>query len=205
MSEPETDVWDKVRHQLRILEQQQAARQADPMAQAEKLARRAHAFRERVQSTQRTGATLPMILFSTYGTHYGLPLDSVVEIQPLESFSLVPRSPAFIDGVVHFRGTILSLFNLGRLLGTTVTGISDVHFYLVARGAGRTIAISAGDVNELTLIDPADIKAAPEWGGRIPANWIRGVYRQDCLLLHLDAILEDDLVSHWQRGGLPSA
>jgi len=199
-SSSDSTVWDRIRDQLRLLRAQQESRHSDPARQAEKLARRARAFRERIQQSQDSSPNTPIIFFKSQRVRYGLSLDAVFEIQPLDSFSLIPRGPEFLYGVVHFRGAILALFNLAGLLGSSQAGIADIHVYLVAQGAGHRIAIGAEDVEGLEAISISEIKSAPEWGGHIPHHWIRGVYGDDCLILDLDAILSDPAILHWYRG-----
>jgi len=195
-------LWDRIRVQLQQLQAVETS-QAASTAMAEKLARRALAYRERIQSKLPSGPTLPVILFSNQRIRFGLPLDSVLEIQALESFSPVPRGPEFIYGVIHFRGAILSLINLPRLFGTVEVGIADVHFYIVAQAAGCRVAIAAGDVEDLKVIPVQEIKTAPEWNGRIPQHWVRGVYGENCLILQLDAILGDAVMTGWNQKGNP--
>lgn len=193
-------LWERVRAQLQQLQTQETS-QAASSALAAKLAQRALAYRERIQSTLPSGPTLPVILFSNQRIRFGLPLDSVLEIQALESFSPVPRGPEFLYGVIHFRGVILSLLNLPRLFGTIEVGLADVHFYIVAQAAGRRVAIAAGDVEDLKLIPIQEIKAAPEWNDRVPQHWVRGVHGENCLILQLDAILGDAVMTEWNGAG----
>lgn len=203
MTEPQTAAgrsnWEQIHSRLESLMQEQRSRQTDPAAIQEKLARRSRSFRDRLQQNHDSSLTLPVILFTVHGSQHALLLDAVIEVQPLESFSIIPRGPGFLHGVVHFRGMILSLFDLTGLLGNSPSGIADIHFYLVAQGAGHRIAIAAGVVEDLAMIPLDEIKSAPEWGGKIPSHWIRGVYRENCLILDLDAILSDDLITNWNQ------
>ncbi|WP_437227083.1 chemotaxis protein CheW [Planctomicrobium sp. SH661] len=194
-------VWERIRFQLASLQSQSDTRQANSAAVAEKLARRAQVFRERVHNPQSAGPVLPTLFFSANRSRYGLPLNSVIEILSLDSFSSVPGAPDYIHGVVHFRGAILSLINLGRLFGAPESGITDIHFYIVAQGGGQKVAIAAGDVEDLLDVPGNQIRPAPEWSGRTPRHWVKGVFQQDRLLLQLDEILQEDAIVNWRTRG----
>lgn len=196
--ETSTGLWEQVRSQLAAWQSRSEVRQVNSAMVAEKLARRAQAFRERTHQPRASGPVVPVMCFSANRVRYGIPLEFVVEVVSLNSVSLVPGGPGFLQGVVHFRGMILSLLNLSRLFGTPETGIADIHFYIVVQGAGHRVAIAAGDVEDLLDVPIEDIKPAPEWSGQTPQNWIRGVFQEDRLILQFDAILEDDSMKNWR-------
>ncbi|WP_437187581.1 chemotaxis protein CheW [Planctomicrobium sp. SH668] len=191
-------LWDRIRSSLEELQTRSESRRNNSALVAEKLAQRALAFRERVADLQGSGPVERLLTLTTNRATYGIPLDSVVEIQPLDSFSPVPGAPPFIRGVVHFRGTILSLIDLGRLFGAPDTGIADIHFYVVAQGAGKKIALAADEVDDLLSMPVDAIKAAPEWSEKTPASWIRGIYQESQIILDMNAILQDTTLENWR-------
>jgi len=57
------------------------------------------------------------VLFRACEEWFGLPIQSVREIHPLERVTRVPNAPKEILGILNLRGRILALFELGRCLG----------------------------------------------------------------------------------------
>ncbi|HYL81910.1 MAG TPA: chemotaxis protein CheW, partial [Candidatus Acidoferrum sp.] len=57
------------------------------------------------------------VLFQSCDEWFGLPIQSVREIHPLERVTRVPNAPKEILGILNLRGRILALFELGRCLG----------------------------------------------------------------------------------------
>jgi purine-binding chemotaxis protein CheW len=151
-------VWENVRHRLA---QMQAARtrNVDPAALAEKLARRAKTLRSRTAGPEPIGPRWDMLAFTSGRERYGIAVDEIIEVQPLDQFSLVPRAPAFILGVVHFRGAIVSLLDLGRLLNVPPSGLADLHVHIVVEAAGpanrRRCQSGRGDLQRLGRPDQA--------------------------------------------------
>jgi len=190
-------IWDQLRARLTELEIRSEVRRESTAVIAEKLSRRALTFRERLNDPLAAGPVTPIVFFSTNRVRYGLPLESVLEIQPLETFSPVPGGPGFLHGVVHFRGAVLSLFNLTRLFDAPESGIADIHFYIVATSGNHRLAIAAGDVEDLAHIPVNALKPAPQWIGSTPHHWVQGVYEEDRVILNLDAILSDESVVNW--------
>jgi purine-binding chemotaxis protein CheW len=197
-SNSNSQVWNDLRAQLAALEAASRDRLSQRDSLAEKLHRRTQLYRERNESPAVKGPVTSILLFSTRKEKYGLSLDSIDEIQPLETFSFVPNGPDFIHGVVHFRGNILALLNLPRLFGIPETGVSDVHYFIAAHACGHDVAIAAGSVDELRTVPLSGIQPVPDWGGAAPASWVRGIYEKDHLILDLDAILKDESVSSWR-------
>lgn len=73
------------------------------------------------------------LLFTLGGTHYAVPLTSVVEIARVPPVFPVPNTPAWLLGVVNLRGDIVSLVDLTTFLGLDEGEPSAAKRLLVAR------------------------------------------------------------------------
>ena len=102
-------VWERLRERL---EQMRATlgRKSDPEARAKKLTDRAKLVRYQVGTTEPARVPLDFLAITKSRKRYGIPLEYVLEVQALDQFSPVPGAPAFIRGVVHWRGAILALW-----------------------------------------------------------------------------------------------
>jgi purine-binding chemotaxis protein CheW len=58
-----------------------------------------------------------LIMFEACDEWFGLPIEWVREIQPLERVTRVPNAPAGVLGILNLRGRILTLFDLAGCLG----------------------------------------------------------------------------------------
>ena len=181
-------VWDRLRA---CLEQMNAAesQKKDPAVLAEKLAKRAQILRGRTQQIEPEGIPLVFLAFSKGRERFGLPIDDVLEVQALDQFTPVPRTPPFIPGVIHWRGAILSLLDLGKLFGLPESGIADVHACIVVEAAGQRVALVAGDIDDICSVPRNQVRPVPELPGDIPAEWVLGVHDDNRMILRMDLIL----------------
>ena len=57
-----------------------------------------------------------LIVFQASDEWFGLPIEWVREIQPLERLARVPNAPAEVAGILNLRGRVLTLFDLGACM-----------------------------------------------------------------------------------------
>lgn len=190
-------VWQKLEEQM---EQMNAALsgQSDPEALAKKLSDRAKSLRHRMGTDSASVSLLSFVAFRKGPQRYGIPVSDVVEIQSLEHFSPVPGAPAFIPGVIHWRGSILSLLDLSKLFEIQESGIADLHTCIIADVAGRRIAIAAGEIEELENVPETQVKRVPDLPGGIPVDWFIGVHDENRLILKTAHLLEDARFVEWK-------
>ena len=60
-----------------------------------------------------------LIVFEACDEWFGLPIEWVREVQPLERITRVPNAPAEVVGILNLRGRVLTLFDLAGCLGVT--------------------------------------------------------------------------------------
>lgn len=57
------------------------------------------------------------LLFEIGSDRYCLDVSRVVEVTPMVSFKKIPRAPAYVAGLISYRGTIVPVIDLSILLG----------------------------------------------------------------------------------------
>lgn len=181
-------VWERLRA---CLEQWQTVEQqhADSAARTHKLAQRAEMFRSPPAPPGAAETVLLALLFHKGGHRYGIPLEQVLEVQALERFSVVPGAPAYIQGVIPWRGLMLALVDLDRLFQSHTAGLTDVHVCVIVEAAGRRLGLLATDIIEIQPVALAALKTVPELEGSWHPDWVRGICAGDCLLLQLSEIM----------------
>jgi purine-binding chemotaxis protein CheW len=189
----ESDVPASIAERLREqFEQIRASleQKGGPQAREKLLADRAKLLRRRAAVAEPTTAPLLFLAFSRGSRRYGIPLESVQEVQALEQFSPVPGAPAGILGVVHWRGAILALLDLSKWFEIAEIGLSDLHAYIVVESAGKRLAIAASQVDDVVAVPVDRLKGAPELPPRIAPEWIVGVHNENQLILKMDEIFK---------------
>ena len=193
----DTTIWERLRAQLDELSAAQT-RKSDPVALAARLANRARILRGRTGQVAPTGIPLIFLAFHKASERYGVPIDDVLEVLTLDQFTSVPRTPSFIPGVVHWRGSILALLDPGKLFGIAESGIADTHACVIVEAAHKRIALVTGEVDDIHSVPREQIKPPPALPGDIPPEWVLGVHDENRLILRMDLILQDARLEDWK-------
>ncbi len=194
----DNSVWNLLRTRMNEGSAMQLQKN-DPKALAEKLKNRARILRGRAEQQTSTEIPLIFLAFHKTGERYGIPIDDVLEVQTLDQFTAIPRTPPFIPGVVHWRGAILALFDPGKFFGVAETGIADKHVCIIVEAAHRRIAVLTGEVDDILSVPRHEVKPPPPLPGDLPADWILGVHDENRLILRLDLILQDPRLEDWKN------
>ena len=191
-------VWDRLRACLKQMSATES-QQKDPAVLAEKLAKRAQILRGRTRQVEPQGIPLVFLAFNKGRERFGLPIDDVLEVQALDQFTPVPNTPPFIPGVIHWRGAILSLLDLGKLFGLPESGIADVHACIIVEAAGHRVALVAGDIEDICSIPRNQVQPVPKLPGDIPSEWVLGVHDDNRMILKIDLLLADARLVAWRN------
>ncbi|MEO8494974.1 MAG: chemotaxis protein CheW [Planctomycetota bacterium] len=192
------ELWSRLRESMEQLSSI-GQRKADPAALAEKLAIRAKQLRGRMTKADPAAVPLVVLAFKKGNQRYGIPASDVIEVQAMEQFCPVPGTPPFISGVIHWRGDVLSLLDLGKLFGIPESGLADIHVCLIIETAGRRVAVVALEIEEIFAIPRSEIKPTPDLPGNLPAEWVLGVHDNNRLMLRMDQILQDARLVDWRQ------
>ena len=93
--------------------------------------------------------------------------------------SNVPRLPEFVRGIINLRGDIIPVIDLAALFFNTVSETTvDSSIVVVECSYNESIellGVLIDAVKSVTDIPEDKIEIAPEFGTRLPSNYIRGV------------------------------
>ena len=127
---------------------------------------------------------------------FGLEILKVQEIIKMMDITRVPRTPAFVRGVINLRGKVIPVvdlrlkFEMDRREGTDKTCIIVVT---VRRGGGAVVmGIIVDEVSEVLDVAGGSIEPAPEFGGAVDTSFILGMGKvgdRVVTLLDVDKVL----------------
>jgi purine-binding chemotaxis protein CheW len=130
---------------------------------------------------------------------YGLPVLKVREIIKVMDITHVPQVPAHVLGVINLRGKVIPVIDLRRKFGfpdqphTERTCIIVAEVGLAAATVMMGVVVDA--VSEVVSVSPAEVDAAPEFGGQNTTSYILGLAKVKGsvkILLDLDRVLGSD-------------
>jgi len=132
------------------------------------------------------------LTFFLAGEEYGLEILKVQEIIGMMPITSVPRTPAFIRGVINLRGKVIPVVDLRLKLAMDSTAQTDETCIIVVQAAGLEIGVVVDKVSEVLDIAEGDIEDAPSFGTDVNSDYILGIGKSDGrvkLLLDIDKVL----------------
>lgn len=103
------------------------------------------------------------IIFRLGNQDYGIPIAAVSEIaRPPEHITRLPKAPAFIDGVMNLRGSVVPIVDLRRRFDLSTTEHAASQRILILTIGGVTAGFLVDSVSEVMKAQMDAIRPAPE-------------------------------------------
>ena len=126
------------------------------------------------------------LTFFLAGEEYGLEILKVHEIIGMLPITRVPRTPAFVRGVINLRGKVIPIIDLRRKFGMESEAAEETCI-IVVQVQGIQIGIVVDRVSEVADIASADIENTPSFGADVQTDYLLGIGKsQDRVRLLLD-------------------
>ena len=123
---------------------------------------------------------------------YALEILKVHEIIGMMPITFVPRTPAFVRGVINLRGKVITVVDLRAKFGMAAVEQTDQTCIIVVQTGGMEMGIIVDKVSEVLNIPGQDIEEAPSFGAGVDTDFILGIGKTSGrvrLLLDIDRVL----------------
>ena len=141
------------------------------------------------------------LTFFLAGEEYGIAILKVQEIIGMMAITSVPRTPAFIRGVINLRGKVIPIVDLRLKFDMPSHDQTAETCIIVVHVQGIEMGIVVDRVSEVLNISGAEIEETPSFGADIDTNYILGIGKSQGkvkILLDIDRVLSD------QEIGMPN-
>lgn len=146
------------------------------------------------EEVRRSGDEVQLVLFDLEDETYAIEIHQVREIIKLVDITPVPRTPAFIRGIINLRGKIVIVTDIKERFNLKKTR-EGTHIVIVEVD-GNTFGIIVDDVSRVLRIMREDIKETPSIiTEKIHAKYAKGVVVLEnklVILLDPSAIYSED-------------
>jgi purine-binding chemotaxis protein CheW len=125
-------------------------------------------------------ATVDVVEFELGGERYALDIQLAREIVEMIPITPIPRSPAYISGVINLRGEITNIMNLNTLLGLPNQEIRDNQKIIVLvpdAAGGSNVGIIVDDVSSVLQISEADVDHMGEGFSSEFSSFVKGIIK----------------------------
>ena len=139
------------------------------------------------------------LTFSLANEEYGLEILKVSEIIGYMEITVVPRTPAYVKGVINLRGQVIPVIDLRAKFGIETTDINEETCIIIVETGQGSRSFSAGIIvdhlEEVFDIAADDIEKAPQFNSGVNADFILGMGKVGDsvkILLDIDRVLAGD-------------
>lgn len=132
------------------------------------------------------------IIFSVGDEEFGLDVLRVQEIIRYVEPTKIPHAPAFVEGVINFRGEIIPVINLRRRFSLQSVSDHDFSVIIVIETNGKTFGLTVDQVSDILSIPDDKIQPAPEFSARAGTEYLKAMGKLGnrlILILDLDKII----------------
>jgi len=125
------------------------------------------------------------------GARYAVDMASVAEVVPVPVMTRIPGGPAWLSGVVNWRGRVLPVIDLRPLVGAALSPLPTSARLVVLSEGDVEVGVVADMVPGLLDCDPRDLEPIPGTIATGIAPLVRGVVDVDgpVALLSTEAVL----------------
>jgi purine-binding chemotaxis protein CheW len=126
---------------------------------------------------------------------YALDILKVQEIRGYDAVTRIASAPDYLKGVMNLRGIIVPIvdmrikFNVGNPTYDAFTVV------IVLNINGHTIGVVVDSVSDVVTLTPEQVKAAPDLGASVAADYLMGlgtVGERMLILLDIDKLLSSE-------------
>jgi purine-binding chemotaxis protein CheW len=128
--------------------------------------------------------------------NYGIPINQVREIRPLDSITTIPNSPSYVKGVMNLRGTIVPIIDLKEKLGFSKSRtVNSKMLILVAEIDSKLVGLLTDGVDQVIKIPTDDVDDNVS-GGFESISYVMGIAKTGgklVVLLDIGILLKNSL------------
>lgn len=141
------------------------------------------------------GTEVQLVVFRLGNEEYGVPITQVKEINRLTTATKVPKSPAFVEGIINLRGQIIPIIDMKKRFDLPLSEYTGEARVIVIQVGQQTFGVEVDAVSEVLRINTDNIEGAPSIVSGIDARYITGVAKVGerlLILLDLDKLLSEE-------------
>lgn len=143
------------------------------------------------QAPDDDAAPIGGVILRFAGARYAVDMANVAEVVPVPAMTRIPGGPAWLSGVVNWRGRVLPVIDLRPLVGAALSPLPTSARLVVLADGDIEVGVVADMVPGLLNCDPRDLEPIPGTIATGIAPLVRGVVDVDgpVALLATDAVL----------------
>jgi purine-binding chemotaxis protein CheW len=147
------------------------------------------------RDSARDSTTYQFVGFRLDGEDYAIAITKIQEIIVMKPITRIPQMPAFIEGLINLRGSVIPIINLRTLFGLPVRELDDETRTIIVNVGDRTIGYIVDEVTQVMRIAGEQIQPAPVTITAVSKQHIAGLARLEdrlLIILEIDRLLKPE-------------
>lgn len=125
------------------------------------------------------------VIFRLGNEEYGVEIMQVDKIERMKPITRVPKTPAFVEGVINLRGEIVPVIDLRKRFDMPTKEVTDDTRVVVALVGELSVGLIVDEVTRVMSLPQDAIEPPPSLIGSVDVTYVRGVGKLDDQLLVL--------------------
>ncbi len=146
------------------------------------------------------------LTFMLADEEYGVDILRVQEIRGWDKATAIPNAPDYVLGVVNLRGVVVPIFDLRKRFNLEKAEFNSETVIVVVKvqhdKGDRTIGMVVDAVSDVYNITTENINSAPEVGGSVNMEFIKGlatINNEMIILLDVDELINVGVLEEIQQ------
>jgi len=136
-----------------------------------------------------------IIVFALGHEEYGVEVEKVKTIERMQPMTRVPKTPAFIKGVINLRGVVIPIIDPRSRFGLPEQAVTDNSRMIIVAANQIEVGMIVDSANDVIDLDEDLVESPPEIVGGIRAKYLDGIAKigdRLLVLLNLEQVLNKD-------------
>jgi purine-binding chemotaxis protein CheW len=140
---------------------------------------------------------------------FALDISKVREVLEYTTVTKVPQTPAFMQGVINLRGSVVPVIDMRLKFGMSITEKTINTCVIIVEinldGETTVLGAMADSVQEVFELEAGEIEPAPKIGTRLNTEFIKGMGKRDdndfIIILDINKVFSSDEVAIVKEAG----
>lgn len=125
----------------------------------------------------------------------GMDILKVQEINKLLEMTKVPQAPEYVKGIVNLRGQIVTVIDLGKKLGLSMTDLGAETRNIIVNSKNEYVGLLVDRIGDVERTDWDKIEPPPANIGGVQGKYFEGVFKKEQSLigiLNVEEVLKEE-------------
>ena len=140
-----------------------------------------------------------LVVFSLGREEFAVEVTQVREIMRMEEITRMPKTPAYVEGIINLRGQIIAVIGLANRLNLESDERSADTRIIVVEAGEVKVGMIVDSVSEVLRVSTEAVEASPTLVTDISSAYLQGVVKQDnrlIILLDLTKVLSVEEIAN---------